>query len=376
VSECSICFPQERAIKINADISEGKITQRAVAEKYGINYYTLRGHIRKGHTNLVPSTGHLGASGATEKIRAELLAGVTSIKHTVPQVIKIGPDDLSDNGPITHIMIPDTQVGPGVPIDHILWIAQYIVDHFYGRRIRIIIIGDWWDMPSLSSYDKGTKDYEGRRIIADFVAGNDAMAAFMKPLLDSRAKDEKKGKTPWWPLSLEFLDGNHEFRVERALQLSPELEGLIGLEFMDVEKYGFNRYPFLKVANFEGVNYSHYFQNNMTGRPYSGNNIETRLKTIGASFSQGHQQVHLTAIRYVMGQQQRGLVSGSCYIHDEKYRGFQGNEAHWRGIIVCNDVRNGGYELMEVSLDYLCRRYEGKSLKQFVSRKYPNLQPF
>lgn len=375
--ECSVCSPKERAIKINADISEGKITQRAIAQKYGINYFTLRGHIRKGHVKSAHSVDEpTTVSNSTAKIREELLAGVTAVTHTLPKAIKIGPSDLVDKGPIIHIMIPDTQVGPGTPIDHIYWIAQYIVDHFYGKRIRIIIIGDWWDMPSLSSYDKGTKDYEGRRIIADFVAGNDAMAVFMKPLIESRERDEKEGKTPWWPESLEFLDGNHEFRVERAIQLSPELDGLIDLDFMDIEKYGFNRYPFLKVVTLEGVNYSHYFANPMTGRPYSGNNIETRLKNIGASFSMGHQQIHLTATRYVMGQQQRGLVSGACYLHDEKYRGFQGNEAHWRGIVVCNDVKNGGYELMEVSLDFLCKKYEGVSLSKFMSKKYPNLQPF
>src|SRR5665213_3647398 len=151
MSECSVCFPTERAIKINAEVLDGKITQRAVAEKYGINYYTLRGHIRKGHTNLMPSKGHIGASDSTTRVREELLAAVTSIKHAVPKIIKVGPEDSSDKGPITHLFIPDTQIGPGTPIDHIYWIAQYIVDHFYGKRIRIIIIGDWWDMPSLSS---------------------------------------------------------------------------------------------------------------------------------------------------------------------------------------------------------------------------------
>jgi hypothetical protein len=353
------------------DISKGEITQKEIAKKYGINYYTLRGHIRKGH---VKETANVSFS--ADKIRQELLEAVTSVKHVLPTIVKNRVVDSPNKNGIIHVMIPDTQVGPKTPIDHIYWIGQYLVDHFYGKRIRLIIIGDWWDMPSLSSYDKGTKDYEGRRIIADFIAGNDAMAVLMKPLIDSRMRDEKKGVVPWWPMSLEFFDGNHEFRVERALQMSPELEGLIGLDFMDVEKYGFNRYPFLKVASLEGVAYSHYFSNPMTGRPYSGNNIETRLKTIGASFSQGHQQVHLTAIRYVLGQQQRGLVSGSCYLHDEKYRGFQGNQSHWRGIVVCNDVKDGGYELMEVSLDFLCKKYEGVSLKKFMSKKYPNLQPF
>ena len=110
----------------------------------------------------------------------------------------------------------------------------------------------------------------------------------------------------------------------------------------------------------------------MTGKPYGGQNIETRLKTIGHTFSMGHQQTLMYGLRFVAGKSQHGLVAGACYLHDEDYKGPQGN-AHWRGIIVKHQVKDGSYDPMFISLDYLCRRYEGSSLENFLSKKYPNL---
>jgi hypothetical protein len=52
--------------------------------------------------------------------------------------------------------------------------------------------------------------------------------------------------------------------------------------------------------------------------------------------------------------------------------GPQGN-AYWRGLFVKHEVKNGEYDLMEVSLDYLCRKYERMPLWEFMKRKYPNL---
>ena len=51
-----------------------------------------------------------------------------------------------------HMVIPDTQCKPGVPMEHLTWAGQYAVEQ---KPDVIIHIGDHWDMPSLSSYDKG-----------------------------------------------------------------------------------------------------------------------------------------------------------------------------------------------------------------------------
>ncbi len=50
------------------------------------------------------------------------------------------------------------------------------------------------------------------------------------------------------------------------------------------------------------------------------------------------------------------IIAGSCYEHDEAYLGPQGNK-HWRGILVLHDVKDGEFDLMPVSLDYINRKY-------------------
>jgi hypothetical protein len=112
------------------------------------------------------------------------------------------------------------------------------------------------------------------------------------------------------------------------------------------------------------VTFSHFFYNPNTGRPYGGENLETRLKTVGAPFVMGHQQGLKVANRPVLGRLHRAVVAGSCYQHDEDYLGPQGN-THWRGVVVLNNVRpTGEFSLMEVELDYLCNKYEGHPLDE------------
>ena len=84
----------------------------------------------------------------------------------------------------THVVIPDTQAKPGAPTDHLRWIGQYIVDHFRDQPIKIIHLGDHWDMPSLSLYDKGKRAMEGRRYVEDINAGNDAFVVLNKELIN------------------------------------------------------------------------------------------------------------------------------------------------------------------------------------------------
>ena len=76
------------------------------------------------------------------------------------------------------IVIPDVQVKPGADLSYIRWISSYICDK---RPDILVIIGDWADMPSLSSYDVGKKSFEGRTYRDDILAANDALQALMAP---------------------------------------------------------------------------------------------------------------------------------------------------------------------------------------------------
>lgn len=265
-----------------------------------------------------------------------------------------------------HLVIPDTQVKPGVPIDHLRWIGLYILD----RRPDVVVhLGDHWDMPSLSSYDTGKLAMEGRRYAEDVRAGNQALRLLTAPL-DQFNYGRRRREQPEYLPRLVMLRGNHEDRVRRAVEEAGHLDGAIGID--DLRAPGWEVHDFLCPVFIDGIGYSHYWANPMSGRPYGGM-IETRLKTIGHSFTMGHVQTLQTGLRYIHGsngpRQQRGLVAGACYLHQEDYKGPQGN-AHWRGVIVKHEVRDGAYDLMEVSLDYLCRKYEGVGLADFEPQVY------
>src|SRR3546814_6957280 len=73
-------------------------------------------------------------------------------------------------------------------------------------------------MPSLCSYDKGTKGFEGRRYSKDIAAAHDAQERFFAPI-----KATKK-KLPRFVM----LQGNHEYRIERAIDAdAAHLDGVI-----------------------------------------------------------------------------------------------------------------------------------------------------
>jgi hypothetical protein len=168
-----------------------------------------------------------------------------------------------------------------------------------------------------------------------------------------------------------FLCGNHEARISRAVEDNAQLEDTLSLDDLNLSEYGWERHGFLEPVDIDGIIYSHYFYNPNTGRPYSSE-VHARLKTIGHSFTMGHQQGLQYGLRPVAGGRHHGLVVGTSYLHDEKYLGPQGN-AYWRGIVVCHQVERGQYDPMMVSLDYLCRRYEGKTLAQFLGTESSHL---
>lgn len=266
-----------------------------------------------------------------------------------------------------HAVIPDSQVKPGVPIDNLRWIGQFIVDRFAGKPyVKIVHLGDFADFPSLSSYDKkGSKSMEGRRYVEDIKAANKGFALLNKPLEDYNAKRRANKERTWNP-ERHMILGNHENRVTRACEQDAQLDGVLSLDQLDYARLGWIVHPFLAPVFLDGVGYAHYWANPQTGRPYGGNAL-LRLKTLGHSFSMGHQQTLDFASRFVNGQQQRALIAGAGYLHDEDYMGPQGNISHWRGILICHDVSNGGYRLEEITLDSLCRTYEGISLAEFMA---------
>lgn len=250
----------------------------------------------------------------------------------------------SPNEPQKHCVIPDVQAKPGVPLDHLRWAGNYIAEK---KPDVIICLGDFADMPSLSSYDRNTAAAENRRYKLDIEAAHKAMELLMTPILQDETYKPR----------LVLTLGNHEDRITRYGDANPALHEFVSTKDLGYEAWGWEVHAYREVVKIDGVSYTHFFYNPNTGKPYGGLNLDTRLKTIGMTFTMGHQQGMRTAIRELAdGTRQRGLVAGSFYQHNEEYRGPQAC-FEWRGIIMKHEVSNGDYDLMEVSMNYLKRKY-------------------
>lgn len=219
------------------------------------------------------------------------------------------------------VVVGDVQAKPGESTDHLEHIGRYIVDK---RPEVVVCIGDFFDFPSLSSYDKGKRVFEGRRLKDDLEAGHDAMKRMLKPLEELQQRQKYFKKKIYQPRMV-FTCGNHEDRYDRLANDMPELEGMVGTKTLNLEQYGWEVYPFLKPVEIEGIFFVHYLANPFTGKPYSGTAL-SQLKTVGRSFVVGHKQCLDTCIHPRLdGKLQFGLVNGASYPHDEAYKGFQGN---------------------------------------------------
>ena len=260
------------------------------------------------------------------------------------------------------LVLPDVQSKPGNDFTFLTRIGTYMVD----KKPEIVVcIGDFADMCSLSSYDKGKKSFEGRRFNLDVEASKDAMCAFLAPLWEFNDKAKRLKEKQYHPRMVMTL-GNHEDRINKATNNDSMLSGLLSVEKLGYEEDGWEVHPFLKVVVIEGVAFSHYFTTGLMGRPASS--AQAQLNKKHMSVVAGHQQgLQIASAFKADGSMISSIIAGSCYEHDELYLGAQGNR-HWRGFLVLHDVHDGTFDPMFVSLKFINERYAHVKLGEYAAR--------
>jgi len=251
-----------------------------------------------------------------------------------------------------HLVLPDVQAKAGHDFSFLNKIGKYIVEK---RPDKIICLGDFADMESLSSYDQGKKSFEGRRYVADVAAAHTAMRSLLSPMWEFNERARKNKEKQYKPELILTL-GNHENRINRAVNDSPQLEGVLSIRDLQYEEFGWTVYPFLDVVVVDGIAYSHYFVTGLLGRPVT--TAAACLAKKHMSCVQGHQQgLQIHSNFRADGKQMTSIIAGSCYEHNEDYMSFQGNN-HWRGFLVLHDVNDGEFDVMPVSLKYINRKFK------------------
>jgi len=250
-----------------------------------------------------------------------------------------------------HLVIPDVQAKDGHDFTYLNRIGRYIVEK---KPDKLICLGDFADMPSLSSYDQGKKSFEGRRYMKDIQASHDAMEALLSPIWEFNHKAKRNKEKQYHPEMVLTL-GNHENRINRAINDDPKLDGVLSIDALGYVGYGWTVIPFLDVAIVDGIAYSHYFTTGLMGRPVT--TAQACLSKKHQSCVQGHQQGLQIATAYKAdGTMISSIIAGSCYEHNEDYMSSQGNK-HWRGFLMLHDVNGGEFDVMPVSLKYINKKY-------------------
>jgi len=253
------------------------------------------------------------------------------------------------------LVIPDAQVKEGVPLEHLSWAGEAICEY---RPDVVVNIGDFADMPSLSSHDvKGSKYFEGLRYTKDVEVTKEAMKMLLAPLRSLQAKQKQNKEKIYKPRMVLTL-GNHENRINRAVNNNPMLDGLVSTKDLEYER-DWEVFEFLHPVFINGVGFNHYWPVGAMGRPAAS--PTAIISKLHMSCVAGHQQGKAIAYgKRADGKPICAIIAGSYYQHDENYMDQLSNR-HWRGIVVLNDVKDGSFDEMMLSIEYLERKY-GKKL--------------
>ncbi len=257
-------------------------------------------------------------------------------------------------GKPTHLVIPDTQNRKGVPVDHLVALGQFILEK---RPDVIVHLGDLRDFPSLSGWESGIQKVTNNRdVLEDCEAGDEALELITGPFKEwNRTQNHRRRYKP----RLVLLRGNHDYRLNRWLTEEPWVAGLVANQCQD-EKRGWEVVPFLRPITIDGVTYCHFVPRSGDGKIKQSRRgaPSARLQAIreARSCTAGHQQGLSVHRQMTGGGVTRSIIAGSFYMHTEAYLTDQGQH-HWQGVLLKHQVSDGNYDLCEVSLDYLLRKY-------------------
>lgn len=261
---------------------------------------------------------------------------------------------LTADVPRDHLIIPDRQANPRSSHNVDIAIGNYILKH---KPEVIINIGDHADMESLSTFDIGKKSFEGRRYTADIDASTKAHEAMWRPVAEYNDRMRANKQKVYNPLKIITI-GNHENRINRAIENDPKLDGLINIDDLQFYRWYDHICPFLEPAIVDGICYVHYAFKKMPHQPISGKNqARTILDTYMMSVTVGHTpELHYAESYRGDNKRIQCIVAGACFEHHEDYAG-QRNNRYWRGIVHKRNVTDGNYDFEVISLESLLRDY-------------------
>lgn len=215
----------------------------------------------------------IGVPPTTFKERYRREARAERVAHeTGPPVEKPRIRVPANNGEIRVIGIGDVHAGPGMPTEHLGWIARYAIDT---NPTHIVQIGDFGDWASCSAHE-GNETVKGRlkpSFARDEDAVHEAYEALYGPM-DRAGLAAQRFETA----------GNHDARVDRFVNSNPELVGDYDIRVRQLPaRFRVDRREYGEWLFLGGVGFIHH-PVNMLGKAYGGKYPENTIAN-DATFS-------------------------------------------------------------------------------------------
>ena len=250
----------------------------------------------------------------------------------------------------TILVVPDQHAHPDFNNDRADWLGKFILDV---KPDIVVNMGDAADMASLSSYDKGKRSFYGKSYKKDIDAHLDFQDRMWAPIRNAKKR---------LPYSV-WLEGNHEHRIEKALDLNPELAGTIDVKDFEIDFFYDKIVPYdgslPGMVEIEGITFAHYLTSGVKGLPIGGehaahNLITKQLKSCVVAHS------HTTdyAVRTMAtGRRVQAAVVGVYQDYEAPWAGHQVNKLWWPGVVILHNAEDGTFDPQWISLKVLQSAY-------------------
>ena len=254
---------------------------------------------------------------------------------------------------ITAIVWSCAHVTPKADNKRFEWLGNLIFDI---KPDYTVDLGDFADLASLNSYDTR---YPKAIVSQSYQADIEATIEAQELIWDKFAK--RKTRKPYRI----GIQGNHEYRIDRAVSIDPRIEGKkygVSFEHLQTRRFydEYHRYKNSAPAIVErdGVYYSHFISSGNFGAALSGIHHGYALtQKVAASCTVGHSHIrHYYCKQDAKPTPIHGLVVGNFKGKQDTWAG-QAQNNWWSGVCIKRHIKNGNYDLQFISMEALEKDY-------------------
>lgn len=223
----------------------------------------------------------------------------------------------------------------------------------------IIIIGDFLSMDCLSAWDRNKRmKMEGARYYKEIDAGNLALDKMMFATNKWNAEQLKLKKKQYKP-TIVYIEGNHEDRLTRYLEIDPTFAGAVSIpKDLHLPDRNILWVPYKDVYTIDGVAFTHIPIGGI-GRAISNPAVcQKALKLFATSVVFGHTHTldHCAEHRHGAAHLNQSLSVG-CFFHhvDDYARGSKTD--YWRGVVTLDIYSTNRFDFSTTSLSSLMKEH-------------------